>query len=113
LLGKKLKKYKIIKIFKILKLLNCSALCRECSPNVQEWWAKYLEEVPLPPSIVPKMMKDNLWLEQYFADTIHDEILDTKVCNPIFTFRLPSQTYYEIIQVVGEHPKYFFSKMKL
>jgi hypothetical protein len=39
-------------------------------------------------------MKDNLWLEQHFADTIYDEILGTKVCNPIFTFKLPSQTYY-------------------
>jgi hypothetical protein len=35
---------------------NIAFLCRECSPEVQSWWAKYLEDLLLPPSIVLENM---------------------------------------------------------
>jgi hypothetical protein len=34
-----------------------------------------LEDLPLPPSIVPKNMHDDLWLEIHFLKMIHDEVI--------------------------------------
>jgi hypothetical protein len=51
------------------------SLCRECGTEVQEWWAKYLEEMPLPTSIVPEEMRDDPWLESHFHQLVEDEIL--------------------------------------
>jgi hypothetical protein len=34
-----------------------------------------LEDLPLPPSIVPENMHDDLWLEIHFLEIIHDEVI--------------------------------------
>jgi hypothetical protein len=54
---------------------DIASLCRECSPEVQSWWAKYLEDLLLPPSIVPENMHDDLWLEIHFLEMIHDKVI--------------------------------------
>jgi hypothetical protein len=54
---------------------DIASLCREYSPEIQSWWAKYLEDLLLPPSIVPENIHDNLWLEIHFLEMIHDEVI--------------------------------------
>jgi hypothetical protein len=54
---------------------DIASLCKECSSEIQFWWAKYLEDLPLPPSIVPKNMHDDLWLEIHFLEMIHDKVI--------------------------------------
>jgi hypothetical protein len=47
-------------------------LYKECNTGVQEWWAQYLEEIPLFAVIVPEEMRDDYWLESYFQEMVQD-----------------------------------------
>jgi hypothetical protein len=53
--------------------------------EVQEWWAKYLEEMPC---IMPKKMNDDYWLKGHFQQMVRDEILGTFILTLINKYKI-------------------------
>jgi hypothetical protein len=73
-----------------------------------------LEDLLLPSSIVPKNIYDDLWLEIYFLELIHDEVID--MCCSLILLTIwdcKVRITPQLIQVVREHPKYSFKKEEI